>query len=109
MSTWTTKLHLNSTETDLIKYLTGLLQGDCMALILFILSVNPLSFMLNKLPGYKAGPPGKRKNKISHLFFVDDLKTYAQDRQEAKLQFDLITTFTKDINMQFGSDKCAYI
>ena len=109
MSTWATKLHLTSTETDLIKYLTGVLQGDCMALILFILSVNPLSFMLNKLPGYKAGPPGKRKNKISHLFFVDDLKTYAQDLQEAKLQFDLITTFTKDINMQFGSDKCAYI
>ena len=109
MGTWATKPFLNSIETDIIKYQTGVLQGDCMALILFILSVNPLSFLLSKLPGYKVGPPGKRKNSISHLFFVDDLKTYAHVIQEVKLQLDFITTFTKDINMQFGSDKCAYI
>ena len=109
MNTWATKLYPNSIETNIIKYQTGILQGDCMTLLLFILSVNPLSFLLSKLPGYKVGPPGKGKNSISHLFFVDDLKTYAQDIQEAKLQLDLITTFTKDINMQFGSDKCAYI
>ena len=109
MGTWTTKLFLNLIETDIIKYQTGVFQGDCMALILFILSVNPLSFLLSKLPGYKVGPPGKWKNSISHLFSIDDLTTYAQDIEEAKLQLDLITTFTKDINMQFGSDKCAYI
>ena len=109
MGTWATKLFLNSIETDIIKYQPNVLQGDCMALILLILNVNPLSFLLSKLPGYKVRPPGKCKNSIPHLFFVDDLKTYAQDIQEAKLQLDLITTFTKDINMQFGSDKYAYI
>ena len=109
MGTWVTKLYLNLIETDIIKYQTGVLQGDCMTLILLDLSINPPSFLLSKLPGYKVGPPGKRKNSISHLFFIDDLKTYVQDIQEAKLQLDLITTFTKDINMQFGSDKCAYI
>ena len=109
MGTWARKLYLNSIETDIIKHQTGALQGDCMALILFILRVNPLSFLLCKLRGYKVGPPGKPKNSISHLFFVDDFKTYAQDIQAAKLQLDLITTFTKDINMQFGSDKCYYI
>ena len=36
------------------------------------------------------------------------MKTFAQDEQHAKLQLDLITTFTNDIGMQFGSDKCAY-
>ena len=78
-----------------------------MALILLVLSVNPLSFLLSKLPGYKVEPSGKRKNSITHLFVVDDLKTYAQDIQETKLQLYFIATFTKDINMQFGSDKCA--
>ena len=43
------------------------------------------------------------------MFFVDGLKTCAQDIHKAKLQLDLITTFTKDINMQYGSDECAYI
>lgn len=81
MSTWATKK------------LTGVLQGDCMGLTLFILNVNPLSFLLKNLPGHKL--PGKRKNKVSNLFLVDDLKTYTLDAQEAKLQFDLITTITK--------------
>ena len=30
-----------------------------MALFLFILSINPLSFPLSKVPGYKVRPPGK--------------------------------------------------
>ena len=68
-----------------------------------------LSFLLSKLPGYKFWPPVKRKISISNLFFVDDPKTYVQEIQEVKLQFDLITTFTEDINMQFGSDKQTYI
>ena len=46
---------------------------------------------------------------ISHLLFVDDLKTYASDKKGAKLKLDLISQFTRDISMQFGSDKCAYL
>ena len=53
------------------------------AMMLFILCVNPLSHLLNQLPGYKIGPPGNRTEEISHLFFVDDLKTFAQDEQHA--------------------------
>ena len=109
MKLWSTKLSLNDTTTNIIKYLCGILQGDCLSLILFILSVNPLSFLLKKLPGYNAGPPGERNTKINHLFFVDDLKTYAQDEMSAKLPLDLISKFTKDIGMEFGQDKCAYI
>ena len=49
------------------------------------------------------------KHKLTHLFFVDDLKTFAKNKKEATLQLDLITQFTKDIGMKFGLDKCAYI
>ena len=108
MKLWATKLHLKDIETEVIKYLTGFLQGDCLSLVMFILCVNPLSFLLKRLPGYKAGPPKQRNTKITQLFFVDDLKTYAQDINEAKLQLDLVTTFTKNIGMEFGTDKCAY-
>ena len=62
-------------EMRIINYLTGVLQGDCLSLVLFILWVNPLSFLLKNLPNYKIGEPGKRVISISHLFFVDDLKT----------------------------------
>ena len=95
--------------TQIVDYLTGLLQGDCLSLVLFILSINPLSFLLKNLPGYKIGEPGKRGISISHLFFVDDFKTYASDKKCAKLQLDLMSQYTKDISMQFGRDKCIYL
>ena len=92
-----------------MNYLTGVLQGECLSLLLFILSVNPLSFLLKNLPGYKIGEPGKSDISISHLLIVDDLKTYASDKKGAKLQLDLISQFTGDISMQLRSDKCAYL
>ena len=110
---WSTKVSLHGSKetitTDNIRYQTGPLQGDCLSLMLFILSVNPLSYLLQKLPGYSVGPPDGRVNVISHLFFVDDLKTYAKDIDEAKIQADMITQFTNDISMEFGADKCAYL
>ena len=55
MELWATKVNLlaegTNIETESINYLTGVLQGDCLSLMLFILSVNPLSFMLSLLPG----------------------------------------------------------
>ena len=109
MKVWSTKLDLKDVESDVIDYLSGILQGDCMSLIIFILYLNPLLFLLKKLPGYKPGPSGRRNSEISHLFFVDDLKTYANDIMGAKAQLDLITTLTDDIGMELGNDKCAYI
>ena len=67
MSLWSTKLSLNEITTNTIDYLRGILQGDFLPLIIFILSVNPLSFLLKRLPGYIAGPPGNRTNKINLL------------------------------------------
>ena len=113
MELWATKVNLfaegTNIETESINYLTGVLQGDCLSLMLFILSVNPLSFMLSLLPGYNIGKPNSSKVNISHLFFVDDLKTFAKNKNEATLHLDLFTRFTNDINMKFGLDKCAYI
>ena len=106
MHLWSTKVHLftnqNNLETDEIHYHIGALRGNCLSLILFILSVNPLSFLLNTLNGYWTGKPDSQRTNISHLFFVDNLKTYAQNIREAKQQLDLITTFSKDIKMEFG-------
>ena len=114
MQKWATKVYLRTKEnvsiTDTIKYLTGVLQGDCLSLILFTLCINPLSHLLNKMcNGYSIGPPGDRSTKINHLLFVDDLKTYATNREMAEEQLEIITQFTNDIGMTFGADKCAYM
>ena len=110
---WATEILIQTKETvsitDLIQYLCGILQGDCLSLILFVLCVNPLSHILNDCPGYMIGQNGNRNTKITHLLFVDDLKTYASNRKEAMKQLEVITEFTRDIGMEFGADKCAYM
>ena len=111
---WSTKVGLQTKETssitDIIRYLTGLLQGDCLSLLLFILCINPLSHLLNnECEGYLVGPSGTRNTKITNLLFVDDLKTYSTSKSSAMKQLEIITGFTNDIGMQFGEDKCAYV
>ena len=55
-SKWKTTLNMNSeTEsitTEEIEFRRGIFQGDSLSVILFILSVNPLSFLLKKCNGY---------------------------------------------------------
>ena len=53
---------------------------------------------------------GKRKIvKHTHNFFVDDLKLFAANRATLMKQLDIVTTFSEDIGMKFGEDKCAYL
>ena len=111
---WATQVHLQTGETvtvtDVIKYLTGAFQGDSLVLKLFTICVNPLSHLLNKkCEGYSAGPTNNRTLKLTHLLFVDDLKTFAPNKEVAIKQLEVITEFSQDIGMKFGVDKCAYI
>ena len=108
---WSTKLHLSGTKesitTKTIRFHKGIFQGDSLSVILFILSVNPLSQLLKQLKGYAAD--NKRTTNITHNFFIDDLKLFAGTLNNLKKLLDIVTTFSKDIDMQFGVDKCAYI
>ena len=72
-----------------------------------MLRLNPLWFLLQNLKGYSYGKT--RNHTLTHNFFVDDLKLYASSISILKKQLDLVTTFSNDIGMKFGQDKCAYI
>ena len=89
---WATIASLHGTNesviTDIIKYRNGLFQGDTLSVLLFLLS---------------------RNHTLMHNFFVDDIKLYASSISILKKQLDLVTTFSNDIGMKFGQDKCAYI
>ena len=56
---WYTILSLSrETETltaELIKFVKGIFQGDSLSVMLFVLCLNPLSFLLNKCKGYSFG------------------------------------------------------
>ena len=90
-----------------MNYLRGILQGDILSLTLSVISDNPLSHLLEKQEGQKAGKVNRTKN-ISYLIFVDDLKLYAPNIQKMKEILDTVTQSSNDIRMNFGKAKCAY-
>ena len=55
------------------------------------------------------GSSSNCRTNITHLFFVDNLKLYAPNLQEATKLRDLVTTFSNNIKMKFGESKCAYL
>ena len=63
--------------------------------------------MLGKLKGYNY--LNDRRKTITHKFFVDDLKLYSSTINVAKKQLDLVTQSSKDICMDFGTNKCEYL
>ena len=63
--------------------------------------------MLGKFKDYNYG--NRRRKTIAHNFFVDDLKLYSSTINIAKKQLDLVTQFSKDICMDFGTNKCPYL
>ena len=108
---WATivELHGNqsSITSDVINFSNGIFQGDSISVLLFILSLNPLSYMLGKFKGYNYG--NDRRKTITHNFFVDDLELFGSTINVTKKQLDLVTQFSKDVCMNFGTDKCTYL
>ena len=73
-----TTLNLNhaggSLTSRLIDIRSGIFQGDSLSPLLFCIALAPLSNLLNSSSyGYKI-----QEGKLNHLFYMDDLKTYAK-------------------------------
>ena len=98
-------------EIKNIKIKRGIFQGDSLSPLLFILAINPLSNLIKNLEnGYRINARNEKKaKKIFHLFYMDDLKLYAPNREETTRQIAMVKQFSDDISMQFGLDKCAFI
>ena len=83
MKAWKTELSLPTSNRTIyigeILYRKGLLQGDYLSIILFILSLNPCSYLLNEAEGYKMGVNEERNKSLTHLLFVDVMKLYTSN------------------------------
>ena len=66
-------------------------------------------YFLSLLPDSNIRKQNNSKANISHLFLVDDLKTFAKNKNEATIHLDLIIRRTNNISIKFGLDKCTYI
>ena len=77
--------HLQGEEvigSDVTYFVKGIIQGDSLSVVLFILLVNPLSFLLHKLRGFACGK--LVNDNVAPNFFADDFKLCASSTNTAK-------------------------
>ncbi|KAI5743538.1 hypothetical protein M8J77_019336 [Diaphorina citri] len=110
MQNWKTTLRIttiNETITSQpIEIRNGIFQGDSFSALWFCIALNPLSNMLKRSKrGYNIKSTITEVT-IDHLFYIDDLKLYAKNKDDLEYNLQLTKTFSNDINMTFGLDKC---
>jgi hypothetical protein len=108
---WNTKLQLKTDQeliqSGLIKINRGIFQGDSLSPLLFCIAVIPLTYELNRSKrGYQVYGTEK---KINHLLYMDDLKLIGRSEEELRNEIKIVKTFSDDIKMKFGLEKCARI
>ena len=107
MLKWKTTLNLSYKDGNItsnsIDINCGIFQGDSLSPLLFCLCLIPLSAELNKTGyGYKID-----NESINHLFYMDDLKLFAKDDDNLEGLLQTVKSFSDDIGMKFGLEKCA--
>ena len=85
----------------------GILQGDSFCVRLFTLCLNPIAWWLRSIEGYTYSH--NKQEKLTHLLYVDDLKTYHKSAQKALLITKTAKSMFEDIGLFWGLDKCATI
>jgi len=71
--------------------------------LLFCLSLNPLSYLLDELSGYRV----VNSSTVTHLLYMDDLKLFAPNDAGLQTSIDLVEMLSADIRMSFGIENCA--
>ncbi|XP_053691501.1 uncharacterized protein LOC128740015 [Sabethes cyaneus] len=113
MRMWNTSLHITDGATVLrsrtLSIRRGIFQGDTFSTLWFCLAMNPLSRTLNRTSyGYKL-KSGTTRTKITHTFYMDDLKLFAETKDQLHQLLQVVSTFSNDIRMELGIDKCRLV
>ena len=85
----------------------GIFQGDSLSPLLFIMSLAPLSMILDQSSkGYKISNSSTRLN---HLVYMDDVKLYGKSQQEIESLVHTVNIFFDDLCMQIGVNQCNIV
>ena len=110
MREWKTEMQLYHSggciKTGRIAIRRGIFQGDSLSPLLFCLSLVPLTNMLNS---DNLGYVVQKEHRVSHLLYMDDLKLFAKDDNQLDQELGVVKTFSDDIEMEFGLDKCSKV
>ena len=106
MKTWETVLESEGKQLARVPIRRGIFQGDSLSPLLFVMALVPMTLVLrDAAPGYVL----KRKTKINHLLYMDDLKLYGKTKSDIESLINTVRLLSDDISMRFGLQKCASI
>lgn len=107
MTTWKTVVKLGNVISREICINQGIFQGDSLSPLWFCLALNPLSNLLKETKyGFNIKVGQNTMYNLTHLLYIDDIKLYAGNSQHLKHLLSLTESFSLDIHMRFGIDKC---
>ena len=87
-----------------IKANRGIMQGDDFSVLLYPISVDPISWTITSSEGYRLT---HEKDKVTHLLFVDDLKCYTRSEQKLVTGTRTLANMFDDIGLSINLGKCA--
>ena len=112
-SIWKTQLIVKNGNEKIIsrwiRFKRGFYQGDNLSPIGFCITEIPLGRKLAQRPGYQFGPRNNRGTKVTHLYFIDDLKIVEANEKELQKTNSIVTSLSQDVGMTFGITKCAEV
>ena len=102
MGNWFVRIDIptadGTTQSRIIKFSNGELQGDSLGPQLYTLAKNPISWIIRQRDGYILSSPIKEK--ITHVLFVDDLKKYDKGIAFLKASLQLIKPMMGDAGLK---------
>lgn len=115
MNSWKVKYEAKSPKgkterSSFLRIRSGVLQGDSFSPLLFCLAMVPISHALNNTnKGYQTafGKLTKTQLTMSHQFYMDDLKLYADSEESLKELLRTVETISSAISMKINLKKCA--
>ena len=111
MYNWNTELVVPLENEDFISdpisITNGVFQGDVPSGDLFTLSLNPVAWELRRYAGYTLSKP--ISSKITHLFFIDDLKAFSGSLTSLINILSAIKEKMEDGGLFWNAKKCNVI
>ena len=78
--------------------------GNTLSALLFVLVMIPLTLLLRKIK--ISNQLKKRRERINHVLFMDNLKLCAKSEDQLKSLINTVRIFPDDITLDFGLSKC---
>ena len=112
-SIWKTQLVIKNGNEKITsrwkRFKRGFCQGGNLSPVGFCITEIPLGPKLAQRPSYQLGTRNNREPKVTHFYFIDDLKVVESNEKDLQETKRIVAGMSQDTGMTFGVSKCAKV